>query len=60
MLTEKEIMILELRAKRLTQTQVSKKLNISQAAVSHFENNALKKIREAKKTLEVAQRLKIR
>jgi len=57
MLTAKEIQVLELRAKNLTQIQVSKKLGISQAAVSHFEKNALRKIKEAKETLEVAKRL---
>jgi len=57
MLTEKEIRILELRAKKLTQTEVSKKLNISQAAVSHFEKNALRKIKEAEQALEIAKKL---
>jgi transcriptional regulator len=60
MLTEKEVQILELRAKKLTQVEVSRKLGISQAAVSHFEKNALRKIKEAAETLEVAKRLKIR
>jgi len=60
MLTEKEIRVLELRAKRLTQIEVSKKLNISQAAVSHFEKNALRKIKEAKTTISVARRLQIK
>jgi transcriptional regulator len=60
MLTEKEIQILELRAKKLTQVEVSIKLKISQAAVSHFEKNAIKKIKEAEETLIVARRLKIR
>lgn len=57
MLTEKEIQILELRAKKLTQIEVSKKLGISQAAVSHFETNALRKIKQAKQTIEVAKKL---
>jgi transcriptional regulator len=57
MLTEKEIQILELRAKKLTQVDVSKKLGISQAAVSHFEKNALKKIKEAESTTEIAKKL---
>jgi len=57
MLTEKEIQVLELRAKKLTQVEVSKKLDISQAAISHFENNAHRKIKEAEQTLEVAKRL---
>ena len=57
MLTEKEIKVLELRAKKLTQIEVSKKLDISQAAISHFENNAHRKIKEAEQTLEVAKKL---
>ncbi|MBC8500845.1 MAG: helix-turn-helix domain-containing protein [Nanoarchaeota archaeon] len=57
MLTQKEIEVLELRAKELTQIEVSKKLGISQAAVSNFEKNALRKIREARQTLEEAKRL---
>jgi transcriptional regulator len=57
MLTEKEIQVLELRAKKLTQIEISKKLNISQAAVSHFINNSLKKIIEAENTMEVAKKL---
>lgn len=57
MLTDKEIRILELRAKKLTQIEVSKKLSISQAAVSHFEKNALRKIKEAEQTLEIARKL---
>jgi transcriptional regulator len=60
MLTEKEIQVLELRAKKLTQIDVSKKLGISQAAVSHFEKNALKKIKEAEQALEVAKKLGIK
>ena len=57
MLTEREIRVLELRQQGLTQKQVAKKLGISQAAVSHFEKNALKKISEAKATIETARRL---
>ena len=59
-LTSKEIQVLELRSKGLTQKEVAKKLGISQAAVSHFEKNALRKIDEAKKTLEEAKRLGIK
>lgn len=57
MLTEKEIEVLELRAKKLIQIDVSKKLKISQAAVSHFEKNALRKIKEAEQTIEIAKKL---
>jgi len=60
MLTEKEIKVLELRAKKLTQIDVSKKLGISQAAVSHFEQNAMKKIKAAEQTLEIAKKLGIK
>jgi transcriptional regulator len=49
MLTEKEIDVLKLRKLGLTQVEVSKKIGISQAAVSSFEKNALKKIEDAKK-----------
>jgi transcriptional regulator len=57
MLTDKEVQVLELRAKKLTQVEISKKLSISQAAVSHFINNSLKKIKEAEETLETAKKL---
>ncbi|MBN1793299.1 hypothetical protein JW826_06465 [Candidatus Woesearchaeota archaeon] len=60
MLTEKEIKVLELRKQSLTQIEVSKRLKISQAAVSHFEKNAIRKIKEAEDTIETARRLRIR
>ena len=59
MLTKKEIAVLELRAKKLIQIEVSKKLGISQAAVSHFEKNALRKIKEAEETMQTARKLKL-
>ena len=49
MLTKKEKQILELRKKGLRQERIASKLKISQPAVSAFENNALRKIREAKR-----------
>lgn len=60
MLTEREIRVLELRRKKLTQLEVSKKLRISQAAVSHFETNALRKIAQARETMKVAKKLGIK
>ena len=51
MLTKKERQILELR-KSLKQKDIASKLNISQPAVSAFENNAIRKIREAKELME--------
>ena len=47
MLTQKEIDVLKLKARGLTQLEIAKKLNITQPAVSSFYNNARKKIREA-------------
>ena len=60
MLTKKEIRILELRKKGLKQKDIASKLNISQPAVSAFENNALKKIRSAKKIMEFVKKLGIK
>jgi len=60
MLTKKEIEILKLKKKGLTQVEISKILKISQPAVSGFYNNALKKIKEAKKSLELVKKLKIK
>ena len=46
-LTKKEKLILTMRfISGLTQTKVSKKLNISQAQVSRIEKNAIKKIKK--------------
>ena len=60
MLTEKEKQILELRKKGLKQKEIASKLKISQPAVSSFENNALKKIRNAKKIMEFAKKLGVK
>ena len=59
MLTKKEIQVLELRKRGFKQEQIASKLKISQPAVSAFENNALRKIREAKSVLEFVKELKI-
>jgi Tfx family DNA-binding protein len=58
-LTEKEINVLKLRAQRLTQVEVAKRLQISQAAVSDFEKNARRKIEEARATLKLAEELEV-
>jgi Tfx family DNA-binding protein len=60
MLTDKEIKVLELRQKGLTQVEVASKLGISQAAVSSFEKNALNKIRDAEMILQTARRLGVK
>ena len=57
MLTKKEKEILELRKKGFKQIDIAVKLKISQPAVSAFESNALKKIRNAKRILEFVKEL---
>ena len=57
MLTEKEIQVMELRKKGLTQIEVAQNLKISQAAVSSFEKNAHRKVSEAQKTLDIANKI---
>ena len=59
MLTKKEIQVLELRKRGLKQKQIASKLKISQPAVSAFENNALRKIKEAKKVMELVKEMRI-
>ena len=60
MLTTKEIEVLKLKSRGLTQVEIAKKLNISQPAVSSFYNNALKKITAAHATLDLVRGLKIK
>ena len=57
MLTKKEKQILELRKKGLKQNEIASKLKISQPAVSSFETNALRKIRNAKKVMDFVKKL---
>jgi len=59
MLTKKEIMILKLKKKGITQLEIANKLNISQPAVSSFYNNALKKMEDAKKVLKIKKEIGI-
>ena len=53
MLTEKEVEVLKLKKTGLTQIEISRKLKITQPAVSKFYNNALKKISQAEKILGI-------
>ena len=53
MLTKKEIEVLELKKKNLTQIKISSRLKISQPAVTGFYRNALKKIRESKEVNKI-------
>ena len=59
MFTKKEIEVLELRKKNLTQTEVAKRLKITQAAVSKFEKNAIAKIKDAKRLLILAEKMNL-
>ena len=56
-LTPKELEVMTLRRDGLTQTAVAKKLKITQAAVSKFEQNAKAKITDAYETVKVARLL---
>ena len=59
MLTEKEFQVLLLRQEGLLQTEIAKRLSITQGAVSRFEANARMKIDEAKRQLELLQKFGI-
>jgi transcriptional regulator len=60
MLTKKEKQVLELKKAGFNQCEIAKKLKISQPAISSFQTNALRKIRDAKKTMEFVKKLKIK
>jgi len=59
MLTRKEKQILELRKKGYRQVDIASKLRISQPAVSSFESNAMRKIRDAKHVIDFVKELKL-
>jgi hypothetical protein len=60
MLTQKQIEVLRLKKKGLTQLEIAKKLKISQPAVSSFYNNALKKIKGAEQILKIKRELRLK
>jgi len=59
-LTEKEIEVLKLKSKKLTQNEIAKKLRISQPAVSSFYNNAMNKIKKAEEITQLKKELEIK
>lgn len=59
MLTKKEIEVLVLKKKGLTQEEIAKKLEITQPAVSNFIRNAYSKIKDAEETLRLAKEMGI-
>ena len=60
MLTEKEIEVLKLKRDGMSQTDIARKLKISQPAVSNFYNNALWKMKDAEETLKLKKEFKIK
>jgi hypothetical protein len=57
MITDKELEVLRLKKKGLTQLEIAKTLKISQPSVSSFYNNALKKIKDAEEILKIKKDL---
>jgi len=60
LLTEKELQVLLFRQDGMLQTEIAKRLNISQSAVSRFEANARAKVQDALTDLEVLRRLGVK
>ncbi|MFH1642030.1 MAG: LuxR C-terminal-related transcriptional regulator [Nanoarchaeota archaeon] len=59
MFTDKEIQVLKLRKKGLKQIEIAKALNISQPAISSFEQNIARKIRSSVEVLGLVKELGI-
>ena len=59
MITRWERQVLELRKQGLKQNKIAARLKISQPAVSGFLSNALRKIRDSHKTMELVKELGI-
>lgn len=57
MLTEKEIEVLKLRKRGLKQSEIAKRLSISQPAVSSFESGINRKLRDSIETLKLIKEL---
>ena len=60
MLTKKEIEILSLRKKEFNQGEIAKKLKISQPAISLFEKNIRRKLKDSVKVLELIKEMNIK
>ena len=59
MLTEREIEVLKLRKKGLKQTEIAKRLKISQPAVSAFENSISRKINSSIEILDLLKEMDV-
>ena len=53
MLTKKEIEVLKMIKSGMKQCDISKKLKISQPAISVFKNKAYKKLQDARKLIKI-------
>ncbi len=60
MLTKREIEVLELRKKGLKQNEIAKKLKISQPAVSLFERNILRKIKDSIQVFKIIKEIGVK
>ena len=60
MITKKEIEILKLKKKGLTQAQIARKLNIAQPSVSLFLTKIKRKIKQVDEDLKIAKELGIK
>jgi len=60
MLTKREIEIIKLRKKGLKQKEIAKKLSLSQPAISKFENNVKKKIKDSLDMIKIIKKLGVK
>ena len=60
MLTKREIEILKLKRKGLNQGKIAKRLEISQPAVSLFESNIKRKLKDSVRALELIKEIGIK
>jgi len=60
MLTKREIEVLKLKKKGLSQGEIAKKLKISQPAVSLFERNIRRKLKDSVRALELIKEIGIK
>lgn len=60
MFTKRELEIMKLRKRGLTQIEIAKKLNIKQPSVSFFENKIRRKIRDFHRASKIIKKLKIK
>lgn len=60
MLTKREIEVLKLRKRGLKQKEIAKKLNLSQPAISKFENNVKIKINDSLNTIKTLKELGVK